>query len=45
MQPLMAFNLWQWIEAYRQAFEPPVGHQVIWEESQFTATIACRPHA
>lgn len=45
MQPLIAFNLWQWIEAYRQAFEPPVGHQVIWEESQFTVTIACRPHA
>ncbi len=23
MKPLIAFNLWQWVEAYRQAFEPP----------------------
>jgi hypothetical protein len=25
MQPLIAFNVWLWIEAYRREFEPPVG--------------------
>ena len=45
IHPLMAFNLWPWIEADRQAFEPAVSHQAIWESSQITATIACRPHA
>jgi hypothetical protein len=24
MKPLMAFNLWQWVEEQRQAFEPAV---------------------
>jgi mannose-6-phosphate isomerase-like protein (cupin superfamily) len=41
----MAFNLWQWIEEYRQAFEPPVGNKVIWEDSQFTAMIIRGPNA
>jgi 3-hydroxyanthranilate 3,4-dioxygenase len=45
MKPLIAFNLWQWIEAYRQAFEPPVGNKVIWEDSQFTAMIIRGPNA
>jgi hypothetical protein len=27
MNPLIAFNLWQWIEEHRQAFEPPVAPQ------------------
>jgi 3-hydroxyanthranilate 3,4-dioxygenase len=45
MQPLIAFNLWQWIEEYRQAFEPPVGNKVIWEDSQFTAMIIHGPNA
>jgi 3-hydroxyanthranilate 3,4-dioxygenase len=45
MQPLIAFNRWPWIEAHRQAFEPPVGHQVIWEDSQFTAMIIRGPNA
>ena len=44
MKPLIVFNLRPGIEAYREAFEPPVGHQVIWEDSQITATIAYRPH-
>jgi hypothetical protein len=29
MKPLIAFNLWPWIEEYRQDFEPLVGNQVI----------------
>jgi 3-hydroxyanthranilate 3,4-dioxygenase len=45
MKPLIAFNLWQWIEEYRQAFEPPVGNKVIWEDSQFTAMIIRGPNA
>jgi 3-hydroxyanthranilate 3,4-dioxygenase len=45
MKPLIACNLWHWIEAYRQAFEPPVGHKVIWEDSPFTAMIIRGPHA
>ena len=43
MKPLIAFNLWQWIEEYRQAFAPPVGNKVIWEDSQFTAMIIRGP--
>jgi 3-hydroxyanthranilate 3,4-dioxygenase len=45
MKPLIAFNLWQWIEEHRQAFEPPVGNKVIWEDSQFTAMIIRGPNA
>jgi 3-hydroxyanthranilate 3,4-dioxygenase len=45
MQPLMAFNLWEWIEKNRYAFEPPVGNKVIWEDSQFTAMIIRGPNA
>jgi len=42
---LVAFNLWQWIEENRGAFEPPVGNKVIWEDSQFTAMIVRGPNA
>jgi 3-hydroxyanthranilate 3,4-dioxygenase len=45
MQPLIAFNLWPWIEQYRRDFEPPVGNTVIWEDSPFTAMIIRGPHA
>ena len=45
MLPLMAFNLWEWIEKNRHAFEPPVGNKVIWEDSQFTAMIIRGPNA
>jgi hypothetical protein len=45
MPPRIACNLWHWIEAHQRDVEPPVGHQVIWEDSQCTAIIACRPHA
>jgi 3-hydroxyanthranilate 3,4-dioxygenase len=45
MKPLIAFNLWQWIEEHQQAFEPPVGNKVIWEDSQFTAMIIRGPNA
>src|SRR6266511_510250 len=45
MKPLLAFNLWQWVESHRQDFEPPVGNKVIWEDSQFTAMIIHGPNA
>jgi 3-hydroxyanthranilate 3,4-dioxygenase len=45
MQPLMAFNLWEWVGKNRHAFEPPVGNKVIWEDSQFTAMIVRGPNA
>jgi 3-hydroxyanthranilic acid dioxygenase len=45
MQPLIAFNLWQWIKEHRRDVEPLVGNQMIWKGSQFTVTIACCPHA
>jgi 3-hydroxyanthranilate 3,4-dioxygenase len=45
MQPLVAFDLWKWIEENRHAFEPPVGNKVIWEDSQFTAMIVRGPNA
>ena len=45
MQPLLAFNLWEWVDQNRHAFEPPVGNKVIWEDSQFTAMIVRGPNA
>jgi 3-hydroxyanthranilate 3,4-dioxygenase len=45
MQPLIAFNLWAWVEQHAHAFEPPVGNKVIWEDSQFTAMIIRGPNA
>ncbi len=45
MKPLIAFDLWTWIEQHRHAFEPPVGNKVIWEDSQFTAMIIRGPNA
>jgi 3-hydroxyanthranilate 3,4-dioxygenase len=45
MKPLISFNVWQWVEDNRHAFEPPVGNKVIWEDSQFTAMIIRGPNA
>ena len=45
MKPLISFGLWEWVEKHRQAFEPPVGNKVIWEDSQFTAMIVRGPNA
>jgi 3-hydroxyanthranilate 3,4-dioxygenase len=45
MKPLVSFGLWDWIEKHRQAFEPPVGNKVIWEDAQFTAMIVRGPNA
>jgi 3-hydroxyanthranilate 3,4-dioxygenase len=45
MQPLIAFDLWRWIEDNRHAFEPPVGNKVIWDDSQLTAMIVRGPNA
>ena len=45
MKPLIAFDLWDWIDRHREAFEPPVGNKVIWEDSQFTAMIVRGPNA
>ncbi|MBI4638802.1 MAG: 3-hydroxyanthranilate 3,4-dioxygenase [Candidatus Rokubacteria bacterium] len=45
MEPLVAFDLWRWVEENRRAFEPPVGNKVIWEASQFTAMIIRGPNA
>ena len=45
MKPLVPFGLWEWIAQHREAFEPPVGNKVIWEDSQFTAMIVRGPNA
>ena len=45
MKSLVAFGLWEWIAEHRQAFEPPVGNKVIWEDGQFTAMIVRGPNA
>jgi 3-hydroxyanthranilate 3,4-dioxygenase len=45
MKPLISFDLWKWIGENREAFEPPVGNKVIWEDSQFTAMIIRGPNA
>lgn len=45
MQPLVSKSLWQWIEENREAFQPPVGNKVIWEDSQYTAMAIRGPNA
>ena len=45
MKPLLSFGLWDWIEKHRQAFEPPVGNKVIWEDGQFIAMVVRGPNA
>jgi 3-hydroxyanthranilate 3,4-dioxygenase len=45
VKPLISFGLWEWVETHRQAFAPPVGNKVIWEDSQFTAMIVRGPNA
>ena len=45
MKPLIARDLWLWIEENREAFAPPVGNKVIWEDSQFTAMVIRGPNA
>jgi 3-hydroxyanthranilate 3,4-dioxygenase len=42
--PLNPKNLWQWIEENREAFEPPVGNKVVWEDSQYTAMVVRGPN-
>ena len=45
MLPLVSKGLWQWIEENRDAFEPPVGNKVVWEDSQYTAMVIRGPNA
>ncbi|MPZ14897.1 MAG: 3-hydroxyanthranilate 3,4-dioxygenase [Chloroflexi bacterium] len=45
MLPLVSQDLWHWIEQNREAFQPPVGNKVIWEDSQFTAMVIRGPNA
>ena len=45
MKPLVARDLWRWIEENRHSFEPPVGNKVVWEDSQFTAMVVRGPNA
>ena len=45
MLPLVSRDLWQWIEENRDAFEPPVGNKVVWEDSQYTAMVVRGPNA
>ena len=45
MLPLIARDLWKWVEENRDAFAPPVGNKVIWEDSQFTAMVIAGPNA
>jgi len=45
MLPLIPKDLWQWIEENREAFQPPVGNKVVWEDSQYTAMVIRGPNA
>jgi len=44
VRPLISAGLWEWIDAHRQSFEPPVGNKVIWEDPQFTAMVIRGPN-
>lgn len=45
MLPLIPRDVWQWIDENREAFQPPVGNKVLWEDSQFTAMVVRGPNA
>ncbi|HZT08452.1 MAG TPA: 3-hydroxyanthranilate 3,4-dioxygenase [Chloroflexota bacterium] len=45
MLPLIPRNLWGWVEENRDAFQPPVGNKVVWQDSQFTAMVVRGPNA
>jgi 3-hydroxyanthranilate 3,4-dioxygenase len=39
-----AMDLWKWVEQNREAFRPPVGNKVIWDDSEFIAMVICGPN-
>ena len=43
--PLKAFNLQQWIDDHRDLLKPPVGAQMIWQDSEFIIMIIGGPNA
>ncbi len=45
MLPLLPKSLWGWIDENQDAFQPPVGNKVVWEDSQFTAMVVRGPNA
>ena len=44
-EPLMAFNLQRWIDEHRELLKPPIGAQMIWQDSEFMIMIIGGPNA
>lgn len=44
-EPLKAFNLKSWIDDHRDLLKPPVGAEMIWQDSQFIIMIIGGPNA
>ena len=44
-EPLRAFNLQRWIDAHRHHLTPPIGAEMIWQDSQFIVMVIGGPNA
>jgi 3-hydroxyanthranilate 3,4-dioxygenase len=44
-QPLSAFDLKRWIEEHRDLLKPPVGAEMVWNDSQFIIMVIGGPNA
>jgi len=44
-ETLKAFNLKSWIEAHRDRLKPPVGAEMIWQDSEFIVMVIGGPNA
>lgn len=44
-EPLSAFNLKRWIEEHRDRLKPPVGAEMVWQDSQFIIMVIGGPNA
>lgn len=44
-EPLSAFNLKRWIDEHRDRLKPPVGAEMVWQDSQFIIMVIGGPNA
>lgn len=45
MRPLKPINFMKWIDEHRHLLKPPVGNQIVWEDTDFMVTVVGGPNA
>lgn len=45
MRPLKPINFMKWIDEHRNLLKPPVGNQIVWEDTDFMVTVVGGPNA